>query len=413
MNKESCPKRLGKFITKEVIGKMIIHTVEAGDTIFKIARKYSVQPTKIIEDNGLESDRLSVGQELLILLPTRTATVRGGDTIASIARRFGVRKSTILANNPGLKGKEKLRPGHILSIKYDAPRGNAASAVGFCRGGCSESKFIRALPYLTYVVFECVKICKGNELKSCFDASRLRSVATVRGKLTLLGFYDETNGEFLKNENHRALIDAMISIAKAGKYGGIYLSTGKAAGLYPEEFASFLMDARKQLIGCDLILFSSSHGLTCTTCAELSDGAILKDDSDNGLTDSKRLELCEFAENSETIKSFLFIDCAARSANLKMTGFDALKLARQYGAELKFRENELLSYFNYRRYMRGVGEDVEIRIPQLTITKAKLQLVCELGFMGIAFDIESAPVWLLSLFNTYFSRADFSILSAE
>ena len=65
---------------------MIIHTVSQGETIFKIARKYSVQPTKIIEDNGLEGDRLTTGQELLILTPTRTVTVRGGDTLASLAR---------------------------------------------------------------------------------------------------------------------------------------------------------------------------------------------------------------------------------------------------------------------------------------------------------------------------------------
>ena len=44
-----------------------------------------------VENNGLVNpDRISVGQKLLILTPTRTYTVRGGDTLEKISRRFGV-----------------------------------------------------------------------------------------------------------------------------------------------------------------------------------------------------------------------------------------------------------------------------------------------------------------------------------
>ena len=85
---------------------MHIHTIEPQDTIFKIARRYSVQPTKIMEDNGLYSDRLAIGEELLILNPTRTVTVRGGESLVTIGKRFGVKKSSLIANNPALCGGE-------------------------------------------------------------------------------------------------------------------------------------------------------------------------------------------------------------------------------------------------------------------------------------------------------------------
>ena len=60
---------------------MKIHRVKEGDSVYSIAREYAVMPTKIIEANELLTpDVLTVGEELLILTPTRTHTVRGGET---------------------------------------------------------------------------------------------------------------------------------------------------------------------------------------------------------------------------------------------------------------------------------------------------------------------------------------------
>ena len=88
---------------------MFIHTVGEGDTVFKIARNYSTSPIKIIENNDLKNpDVLSVGEELLILTPTRTYTARGGDTAAKIARRFGIKRGMLYRNNPYLCGQDKV-----------------------------------------------------------------------------------------------------------------------------------------------------------------------------------------------------------------------------------------------------------------------------------------------------------------
>ena len=90
---------------------MHIHTVKEGETVFHIARKYGVSPAKIIENNGLiNPDRISVGQKLLILTPTRTYTVRGGDTLKKISRRFGVKERCILRANPYLPAQMRSIP---------------------------------------------------------------------------------------------------------------------------------------------------------------------------------------------------------------------------------------------------------------------------------------------------------------
>ena len=129
---------------------MQIHTVKKGDTIFKIARQHATSPMKIIENNELESpDRLSVGQKVLILNPTRTYTVRGSDSLLKISDRFGVKYDKLLANNPYLYGQDKLYPGQILAIKYDTPRFGLACANGYCYKDITKDRLSLALPYIT------------------------------------------------------------------------------------------------------------------------------------------------------------------------------------------------------------------------------------------------------------------------
>ena len=111
---------------------MTLHTVTEADTLFKIARRYGSSPMKIIEDNDLRSpDELTVGEQLLILSPTRTYTVRGGDTLDRIARTFGVKRNALIAANPSLGGTDRLYPGQILAIRYDAPSSGLSAVNGY------------------------------------------------------------------------------------------------------------------------------------------------------------------------------------------------------------------------------------------------------------------------------------------
>ena len=70
---------------------MIIHTVERGDSLYSLARRYNTTPARIASDNAmLPTASLIVGQSLVILEPTQTYTVQAGDTLYSIAMRYGV-----------------------------------------------------------------------------------------------------------------------------------------------------------------------------------------------------------------------------------------------------------------------------------------------------------------------------------
>ncbi|MDX2144646.1 MAG: LysM peptidoglycan-binding domain-containing M23 family metallopeptidase [Rhodospirillaceae bacterium] len=74
-------------------------SVQAGDTLFSVSRRYNVPTKAIIARNGLQPPyELTVGQQL-ILDPTLTHKVEAGDTLSKIARQYGVEMRLIAEAN--------------------------------------------------------------------------------------------------------------------------------------------------------------------------------------------------------------------------------------------------------------------------------------------------------------------------
>mgnify|MGYP001655874941 CR=1 FL=1 len=69
----------------------ISYTVQKGDSLYSIARKYSTTIDKIKDLNNLTTNLLSIGQVLLIPTDTNletTYTVQKGDSLYSIAKKY-------------------------------------------------------------------------------------------------------------------------------------------------------------------------------------------------------------------------------------------------------------------------------------------------------------------------------------
>ena len=82
----------------------IVYQVEPGDSLYSIARKYNTKVDAIKAYNNLTNDTLTIGQVLQI--PTtnidttyQSYTIERGDTLYSIARRFNTTVNAILALN--------------------------------------------------------------------------------------------------------------------------------------------------------------------------------------------------------------------------------------------------------------------------------------------------------------------------
>lgn len=129
---------------------MVIHTIQPGDTIWKLSRQYGVSPQRIISDNGVTNPRnLVIGQSLLILIPAETYTIQRGDTLETIANRFGVPALTLLQNNPTLTGARYLRAGETITIRFQGQKRREIVLNGYAYPYIQQEVLLRCLPSLT------------------------------------------------------------------------------------------------------------------------------------------------------------------------------------------------------------------------------------------------------------------------
>lgn len=99
---------------------MVIHIVKKGDTIFSVAKQYSVNPNTLAINNGVfGNSNLAIGQSLLIVFPQKTHVVKEGETLFSIAEEYGVSIIQLYRNNLILEGKPLVYTGMQLVIESE------------------------------------------------------------------------------------------------------------------------------------------------------------------------------------------------------------------------------------------------------------------------------------------------------
>ncbi len=382
---------------------MKIHTVKVGDTVFKIARKYNTSPLKIIENNELEApDSLAVGQKLVIISPTRTYTVRGLDRAEKIAERFGIPLETLLANNPYMYGSNRIYPGQLLAIKYENAGLGTASANGYYFKGTKDERLALALPYLTYLTVASVKKDERG-LRELFDDRRIVEMCNKRKKLPLLRIYDET----LDFSDEYA--DAILSTLKERGYKGVTLAAYSAIKERKKDFEGFLLKLKKLLMQNDLLLFIELDGNSETDVADVADGYFIMYEKSclermPSFEDGEKRIMTEFAKSGEPSKAYIEIPSFAYRGNEEMKKSEAEKTATSAGKEILYDDKLGICHYEYNRYTKGKKDTVSVVYEAPENIKNKLELIGELGFMGITFDIEHIPTEYLMMFETMFSH---------
>lgn len=154
--KQSVEEDDNVFETKESVkprDKVLVYTVEKGDTIETIAKKFGISTDTIKWANDLSSDDLSIGDTLKILPVSGIAhKVESGDTIYSIAKKYQADPQTIVDfpfNTFGDPETFSLVAGQILIV----PGGTISSS--------SESPVTRPAKQSTYVDSGPVPVAHG------------------------------------------------------------------------------------------------------------------------------------------------------------------------------------------------------------------------------------------------------------
>jgi membrane-bound lytic murein transglycosylase D len=112
--------------TKAMVQGTVKHKVRKGDTLYALAKKYSLPVDALAEANGLSlRKKLSVGRVLTIPADPRkepkrakteqTYTVARGDTLETISRKFGTTVEDMIRTND-LKDPEMIQPKTVLTI---------------------------------------------------------------------------------------------------------------------------------------------------------------------------------------------------------------------------------------------------------------------------------------------------------
>lgn len=162
---------------------MQIVTVRPGETVYSIARRYAVDPARIIADNQIsEPNRLVIGQALVVNINNLPYTVQRGDTFYTIARRYGITTAALMAANPGIP-PNRLQPGMVLTIPAP-PKLGTILVNGYAFPNITDEVLAQTLPYLSYLSIFSYEVQASGDLTPIPDerlitAARAANVAPM------------------------------------------------------------------------------------------------------------------------------------------------------------------------------------------------------------------------------------------
>lgn len=102
------------------VGAAQTHTVQSGDTLWKLSNTYNLSINQLKEWNQLKSSTIVVGQKLKVngAEQTSTYTVKSGDSLWKIAHQHGI--SVIDLKNINGLSSDRIYPGQKLKLKVSS-----------------------------------------------------------------------------------------------------------------------------------------------------------------------------------------------------------------------------------------------------------------------------------------------------
>lgn len=102
------------------VGAAQTHTVQSGDTLWKLSNTYNLSINQLMEWNQLKSSTIVVGQKLKVngTEQTSTYTVKSGDSLWKIAQQHGI--SVIDLKNINGLSSDRIYPGQKLKLKVSS-----------------------------------------------------------------------------------------------------------------------------------------------------------------------------------------------------------------------------------------------------------------------------------------------------
>lgn len=233
------------------MNKLNIYVVRPGDSLYNIAQQYGVSPDEIYSINQLgDIPYLVVGQALVIPSTEVSYTVRTGDTLWSIARRFGSTAEGIIELN-NITDPQRLQLGTALRIPQRANKYGFIEVNGYIEPSTpeSETKTINEVGnYLTYISPFSYQVTASGSLTPIKDDAILSTARNYR-IAPLMVITNFSNGNFstelidtiLQTDSiQTTLINNVISTMKTKGYYGVNIDFERISPQNRQLYNNFL-----------------------------------------------------------------------------------------------------------------------------------------------------------------------------
>lgn len=404
---------------------MLIHVVRPGDTIWSIALEYGVPPGLLASSNGVGAgETLVVGQALAVRFPEQVHAVRSGDTLFGIAAHYGVSVNALLRRNYTLGGQRTLYPGELLAISYlDQPM-RGAFVNGYAYPQIGATLLDTVLPYLSWLTPFTYGIAANGTLLPLADAALLDAAARYAvspllhlSTLTEQGGFDSGRAALVlqNGEAQRALLEEVVQTVHQKGYCGADVDFEYVPAALREAYAAFVTALRERLAPLPVLvaLAPKTQADQPGLLYEAHDYALLGAAADAALLMTyewgytygppmavaplpqvrqvldyavsaiprEKLLLGMSAYGYDWVLPFRQGETRAQSLSPQQ----ALALARQYGAQIRFDETASAPYFFYRDEQ---GREHEVWFEDARSVLSRLRLID-------AYDLSGTGVWSL------------------
>ena len=245
---------------------MVIHVVQPGDSLYRIAQLHSVPLPFLIQQNELhEPYRLTPGQTIVVPQPEKTYIVRRGDTLGSIAAQNGTTVMQLWQNNPQLGGTDRIQPGQMLVLSYGNKLGRFA-VNGYAYPSIDLRVLRRTLPYLTYLSVFSVGFDNAGRILPFSAELLVRMARQYQVKpllvLTTLG----EDGQFSGERAHRllntptaraALIENLAQVLAMQGFAGVDIDFEYVPPEDADAYAAFVRSVRERLSPAGYTVFAA------------------------------------------------------------------------------------------------------------------------------------------------------------
>ncbi|MEG1779105.1 MAG: LysM peptidoglycan-binding domain-containing protein, partial [Oscillospiraceae bacterium] len=187
---------------------MIIYTVNKGDTVYSLAKRFNANTEQIIADNGLSATaELVVGQALVIIPSATTHTVVKGDSLYAIAKMHETTVFDILAANPQVTNPSNLQIGEILAVPVGENVFGNIQVNGYAFPTITAETLENVLPSLTYLSIFSYQVHSDGTLLSLNEENIIAQAKRYRTAPMMVISNIKEGGSFESEIAHNILAD--------------------------------------------------------------------------------------------------------------------------------------------------------------------------------------------------------------